>query len=289
MTDFPYKLAFIDIDDTLVGHDKRIGDLNQAAVQRLRSLGCRVVLASGRRHANMLPFYRVLGLEGFVISCQGAVARHTQTREVAHQALVPAPAAAEVTAEGLERGLTVMYWSPDGIFARQRTHWVDRYTSDCGGDPVALADVETLAGQGAPAAEKVVWGAEPGLIASLAPLLRQRYNGRLLVTVTDDFFLEFTAPAAHKAAAAAAVAARYGIDAARVLAFGDGNNDVQLLAWAGLGVAMPHGRPAARAAAKRVAPDGPAESAFARAVAEIVEQAEAAPALAVSRPLDEAA
>ena len=63
---FPCRLAAVDIDDTLVGPDKQIGEANRAAVQRLRGLGCRVVLASGRRHENILPFHRELGLDDFL-------------------------------------------------------------------------------------------------------------------------------------------------------------------------------------------------------------------------------
>ncbi len=67
---FPYALAAIDIDDTLVGPDKKIGWENRRAVEQLQSLGCRVVLASGRRHANMLPFCHELGLDDYVVSSQ---------------------------------------------------------------------------------------------------------------------------------------------------------------------------------------------------------------------------
>ena len=268
MSDFPFALAAIDIDDTLVGPDKRVGAANRAAVERLRALGCRVVLASGRRHDNLLPFCRDLGFDDFAVSCQGAVARHTASGEVVHEALLAPADAAELAADGLERGLAVMLWTADGVFARQRTKWVDRYAADCG-DPVALADVESLAGRG-PGAEKVIWAADPAVIAALAPEMAARLGGRLTTTVTDDWFLEFTSPQATKAAAVAAVAGHYGLDRRRVLAFGDGNNDVQMLAWAGLGVAMPHGRPAARAAAARVAPAGNPEDALARAVAALV-------------------
>jgi len=271
-TDFPYRLAAIDIDDTLVGPDKRVGAANRAAVQQLRGLGCRVVLASGRRHDNMLPFHRELGLEDYVVSCQGAVARHGITGEVLHEALLPVADAGEVVAEGHERGLTVMYWSADGVFARQRSRWIDKYSADCQGDPVTLLDVESLAHRGAPA-EKIVWGADPQVIAAIEPEMRRRYDGRMLVMATDECFLEFTSPAATKAAGVAAVAERFGIDRRHVLAFGDGNNDVSLLKWAGMGVAMSHGRPAARAAADRVAPDGDPESGLARAIARIVADA----------------
>ena len=54
--------------------------------------------------------------------------------------------------------------------------------------------------------------------------------------------------------------------ALRTLAFGDGNNDVELLRWAGCSFAMHHGRTSAREAARHVSPAGPPETAFARAV-----------------------
>src|SRR5687767_13295587 len=101
MDDFPYKLAAIDIDDTLVGPDKRVSAANRAAIQRLRGVGCRVVLASGRHHSNMLPFYADLGLNDFIVSSQGALARHGGNGEVLHHVTLPVHDAAEVTAEGL--------------------------------------------------------------------------------------------------------------------------------------------------------------------------------------------
>ena len=271
-TAFPFQLAAIDIDETLVGPDKRISDPNRIAIRSLRDAGCRVVLASGRRHENMLRFHRDLGLDGFLVSSQGAVARSAETSEVLHEALLPTPHAAEVTAEGLERGLTVMVWTADGVFARQRTDWVDRYTADSGGDRVTLCDVLSLVDGGAPV-EKVVWGAEPEVIPLLAPEMHRRYRSGVLMTVTEDWFLEFTSPRATKAEGVAAVANHHGIDRANVLAFGDGNNDVPMLEWAGLGVAMPHGRPSARAAAKRVAPAGDAETSLARAIETLLEGA----------------
>ena len=49
MTSFFYRLAAVDIDDTLVGQDKCISEPNRKAVQALRKLNCEVILASGRR------------------------------------------------------------------------------------------------------------------------------------------------------------------------------------------------------------------------------------------------
>ena len=267
MTSFPFKLAAVDLDDTLLGPDKRVGQPNRTALDRLTHLGCQIVLASGRRHENMLPFCRDLGLDGYVVSCQGAAARHVRTGQFLHHAPLDAVTATEVTHLGLERRVTVMYWSSQGVFASERSPWVRRYEADCT-DPVPVADVRA---QTHKPAEKVIWAAEPPLIASLAPHMARRYAGRLNVLVTDDWFLEFSSLNATKAAGVAAVARSVGIEPGEVLAFGDGNNDVAMLEWAGLGVAMSHARPAARSAADMVAPDGDPETSFARAVEGVIQ------------------
>src|SRR5947209_13944729 len=116
---FPYKLAAIDVDGTLVGPDKRICDQNRRAVQHLRDLGCRVILASGRRHENMLPYHRQLGLDSFVVSTQGAFVRDSRSAQVLHEANVSAADATYLVAEGLRRDVTVMHWSRRGVVANK--------------------------------------------------------------------------------------------------------------------------------------------------------------------------
>ncbi|WP_165219955.1 Cof-type HAD-IIB family hydrolase [Aquisphaera insulae] len=260
---FPYALAAIDIDDTLVGPDKRIGRANRRAVKRLQDLGCRVILASGRRHANMLPYCEELGLDDYVVSSHGARVEHPRTGEVLHRAWLAPEVAASLVAEGLDRGHTVMLWLEGGIFVQAETHWVDAYRQATGNDHVTVADLRTLSNQ---PAEKVTWSAVPARIAADFAELSARRDPRVYAMITDDWSLELTAAEAHKADGVAAVATSAGIPREAVLAFGDGNNDVSMLSWAGLGVAMPHGRPSARAAARVVAAHGDPESALARAV-----------------------
>jgi hydroxymethylpyrimidine pyrophosphatase-like HAD family hydrolase len=74
------------------------------------------------------------------------------------------------------------------------------------------------------------------------------------VVITTKHLLEFNAPDATKATGVAAVARHYAIEQADVIAFGDSHNDIPMLTWAGLGVAMPHALPEAHAAADVIAP-----------------------------------
>jgi len=259
---FEYALAAIDIDETLIGPDKKIGAANRRAIAELQSRGCRVVLASGRRHANMLPYCAELGLDDYVVSCQGARVQHASTGEVLHRAEVDPTSAASLVAEGLSRGFTILLWLDDQVLGQGDSRWIGKYERLCD-DPVTLVETATAASR---AAEKVVWIGEPEVVAKTDAEMKSRLGGKILTTITESWSLEFTASQADKRHGVAALALRLGVPREAVLAFGDGNNDAGMLAWAGMGVAMPHGRASAHAAARIIAPEGDPESALARGV-----------------------
>ena len=118
---FPYRLAAIDLDDTLLGRDKAISPENARAVRRLGELGVAVVLCSGRRHESMLLYHRELGLKGYVISAQGAIVRHAETGETLVHHKMSNDVAYRIVAEGDRRELTVLSYEEEGVFAPRRT------------------------------------------------------------------------------------------------------------------------------------------------------------------------
>ena len=264
-----FALAAVDIDDTLLGPDGRISAANSDAVRELLRLGVRVVLASGRSHANMLRFHRALALgDGPVVSAQGAVVRPAEGGPPWLECTIDPALVTQVTREGLERGFAVQHYRAGAIFVQRRTHWTEHDQSRNDSPQIHVDDL-LADGEGA-GVTKVIWLGEPAEIAAAAPGRVAAYAGAVTVTHTDPPYLEFYAPDASKGAALALVAERLGVPRERVLAFGDGNNDAPMLAWAGLGVAMPHAREAARRAAAFVGPHGDPETALARAVRAVV-------------------
>src|SRR5262245_34490205 len=121
-----FAIAAIDLDDTLVGRDGAISPANAEAVRRLVAMGTRVLLASGRSHANMLPFHRHLGLPaGPIISAQGAVAQDSHSGAVWFEVPIPTAEVAEVTRDGHANGFAVQHYRPTGIHAAMRTQWTE--------------------------------------------------------------------------------------------------------------------------------------------------------------------
>jgi HAD superfamily hydrolase (TIGR01484 family) len=117
--------------------------------------------------------------------------------------------------------------------------------------------------------QKLIWTTARERIATYTPAMQEKFQGRLYVVNTEHEMLEFLHPQANKALAAQVLARKLGIPREKVAAFGDGNNDVPLLEWAGISVAMAHGRESARKAAKMVSPPGPPATAVARALQQI--------------------
>lgn len=263
-----YRLAAIDIDDTLVGPDKLISEPNRRAVALLRQFGVRVLLASGRSHDNMLQFHRLLGLDDYMVSVQGALVKHAETDEVLYERPISEAITRRLISEGAELGVTVLCFGHQGVYAQGQDHWTHAYQHDSNAGAVQIVDL--VAGLPERTALKLIWAADPERIDALASEAATRYEGLLEMCITNPYYLEFNHPEATKAAGVGAVASRYGVMPEQVMAFGDGNNDVALLQWAGLAVAMSHGRESAKAVASFISPVGDPAASFARAVAEIL-------------------
>ena len=263
---FPYRLAAIDIDGTLLGPVSHLGAENIAAVAKLKKHGTRVVLASGRCHNNIIGFHKELNLEGPIISSQGAQVKIVESGRIIREHHMPAGLAAEVVAEGSRLGMTLVYYRSEGIYICGRNSNTDLYHSRGLDDLIIHGPLETLAGD---TPLKIIWMGSPEQIIAISPEIELRYRGWAETVVTFPEYLEFLALGVSKAVALEAVASYYGIDRSEIMAFGDGNNDISMLQWAGLGVAMSESTQGARDAADMVAPVGESGSSLARAVDEI--------------------
>ncbi len=217
----------------------------------------------------MLRFHRLLGLEGPIISCQGALARNAESGDILHRHLMYADLAAQVVQDGTERGITQMVYNINDTFAREQTPFTDLYEFRTGSKVTLKGDLTRLAGD---TPQKIIWVCDAQVAQTLLPVQQAQYAGRLEILISDPEYLEFMGHGVSKAVGLEAVARHYGIKQEETLAVGDGNNDVTMIRWAGLGVAMDHARPSAQAVADLIAPLGDPRSSFARAVELILAQ-----------------
>jgi Cof subfamily protein (haloacid dehalogenase superfamily) len=261
---FPYRLAAIDIDDTLVGPDKQVSQANKDAIARLLAAGCRVVLASGRAHHSMAIYQQRLGLDDYVVSSQGALVIHPASGHQLWRRAVAPPMAARLLARGRAEGFDVLLATDEGFVAAPSSPWVVHNFAER--DGTLRVEPRDLDAEVQQAPLKVLWFGETDAVHAWAVTMTAELGAEAEVVITTRHLLEFNAPDATKATGVAAVARHYDIAREHVITFGDSHNDVPMLRWAGLGVAMPHALPEAHAAADLIAPEADPEHALAVAI-----------------------
>lgn len=260
------RLAVLDIDGTLTGHDGQVSQTNRLAVRRLRDRGLEVVLASGRNQANMMPYHAALDLSTPLVSVNGAVV--AEPAGLVRSAIcLPADSVQRLTLEGHASNLAVLHYRPEGVLL-ERPNAQTRYDETRGVQPHTRVDNLLVRPDGV---LKVIWVGSPDLVDAQTVRAGQTFSSQAAIYPTEPGYLEFVASRVSKAAGLQLLVAEMGLSASQVIAFGDGNNDVQMLDWAGLGVAMGHASPAARAAANVVGPEGPVDTALSRAIEMVFE------------------
>src|SRR5207249_4495363 len=147
-TGFPFRLAAIDLDGTLLGPDKAISEQNAAAVRRLSKNGAQVIIASGRRHQISIRFQRQLQLNGPIIACQGGLIRDGESGNVIEAHFLPQTVAREIASEAEKIGVQVIYYHLDHLYVPERNNrWIDLYESRVGERAEPLPDLSQLDGR----------------------------------------------------------------------------------------------------------------------------------------------
>lgn len=250
------KLVAIDLDGTLLdSRTHAISPFNMVQVQRVAALGHQVVLASGRAYHTIAAFALELGLADStpLIAYNGALIRTLDDKTLQHAPL-PAEASERIVHFCAAEGYHLNLYLNDQLYVREETKWSRLYQRRTGSVPQVTHDLTQFDGE---RPTKLLLIDEPDVTDQLREAFVKEYGDSLYITKTDVEYLEFMAPEVSKGRALARVAQELGIARADCIAFGDSFNDIPMLEWAGIGIAMGNAHSSAKEAASRVAP--PAE------------------------------
>ena len=211
-----------------------------------------IVLASGRRWATIDAFAREIGLppQSPIIAYNGAMIR-THTGETWFHQPLPPDAAQTIVAFCAAHGHHLNYYLNDELYVRDDTPWARLYRKRTGSIPHVVGDLSRFDGK---QPTKLLLIDTPETTNRLLAYSRTEFGDTVYVTKTEDEYLEFMDPRVNKGVALAETARRSGLDAHDCVAFGDSYNDLPMLEWAGLAIAMENGRSELKAIADRIAP-----------------------------------
>lgn len=253
-----YRLLAFDYDGTTAEDGALPGPRVSAAVAEALAAGVRVVLATGRSYISAARYAAALGLTDPIICFQGAMVKTLAGEpETLLAEPLPRDPSREVLAFAEERRLDLTLYSEETLYhvhLRYPQSFYERWF----GLPMQRAESFTeacrqMAARGQHALKGLFIG-EPQESDRLIDELQTRFGDRLSVVRSHPRFCEVLSPRATKGQALAFLARRFGIAQAETVAVGDSGNDISMIRWAGLGVAMGNASPDVLAAADWVAP-----------------------------------
>lgn len=248
-----YRMIALDLDGTIVGPDMRVSPGVRRALHQAQDAGVRVVLASGRPFEEMRVFARDLGIHEPLICYQGAVVQDPSTEEIYLHVGVPLDLAREFVHLAREQGWDHCLFLDSRLYTERVTSRV-RFYAEYSPVGVGLYPVDDLLAILSHEPTKLVVTVDAEHGAAVNDVLQARFSERLRIMRSFPCFVEATNLAASKGQALALVVEMLGVSRAETMAVGDQDNDADMVAWAGLGVAMGNATSAVRSVADWVAP-----------------------------------
>lgn len=255
------RLLVLDLDGTVVGEDNCITPAVKSAIQAVQQQGIQVAIATGRMYRSALRFYQELALTLPLLSYQGAWIQDPHTGQ-RHRHWPVAPERALELLDYFEQAdlrphLSIHFYLDDQLYVQEMRPDTDQYAKRTLIEPIVVDDLRTVLDQTQVAPTKVLAVSEdPGIVETMLFTLQKRYRrNELYLTRSAPIYFEATNPQVNKGVAVQYLAEEVlGLTPAQVVAIGDNYNDLEMLQYAGVGIAMGNAPLAVQQQADWVAP-----------------------------------
>ena len=233
-----------------------------AALRAARAAGLDVIVVTGRMVQSVRRFLEPAELDEPVICYQGAVVADAEGKWLRHEP-IPLELAREAIGllEGAGEGLNV--YVDDELYVSRITQGSRDYA---GFQHLVIHEVGDLLAWLDQPPTKLVCVGDPAELDQVEVRMKEHFADRLYISKSLPFFLEFAAAGVTKGAGLDFLAAHMGFTREQTIAFGDGENDVELVEWAGYGIAVENAHARVKAVADWVCP-----SAEEQGVAQVLE------------------
>lgn len=233
------KLIALDLDGTLTNDEKIITPHTMHSLMQAQRHGVRLCLASGRPPYGMRPLAEQLQLSeygGFLICYNGAHVEECATGRVLVEQQLDATFLQELREWQQKTGLTLMTYHDSHIYTEQPENSYVHIS--CRNNKMEVVKVDNFATDAPRPINKCLMVGSPETVRQWETALQQAFEGRLNILHSTPYFIECLPPRIDKGLALEALLPLIGVRREELMACGDSFNDIGMLQYAGIGVAM---------------------------------------------------
>jgi len=248
-----YRLVFCDFDRTVATRQFTVNPAVRRAMQGVIDANAWITIATGRGYQTLRPYLDGVPVNAPFVLCNGGLILEPHTLEPLHLQPMPLPLAHALARLAQAEGFTIWFYIDDLQTMLDNQTEDGRFVLRRDGSVVSEV-LDPVAALSAPPHKAVAVAASDEGTEDLIALMQRVAGDQGRVIASRPRMVEIILPGISKARGLAWVAKHLGVARDEVLAIGDADNDVEMVEWAGLGVAMGNATPAVKAVADWIAP-----------------------------------
>lgn len=234
-----YKAIALDLDGTLKSSKKQILPETKRMIIELAKRGVIIILASGRPTYGMAEEAEALELSslgGYVLSFNGARVVDQKSKRVIYERTYSSKLAHQVYLRAKEYKLAALSYINDTIISEDTDDEYVQQEAELNNMPMKA--VESFVKSVNQDVNKVLLTGQPEYIEKILTSFKEPFSNKLDVYRSMPYFIEVMDKGVDKASSLSVILKSLDIKQEELVAFGDGYNDLTMLRYAGLGVAM---------------------------------------------------
>lgn len=232
------KLVAIDIDGTLIDDNLEVGVKTKKKIKELIDKDILVTLVTGRTYRSSKQFSHMLGIELPLVVYNGGLIINSQTKEVLYEKKIPLEESKNIIKCAEDKGIYVKAYVDDVLYIEK----MDKRTKDF----ISHHKVEWVE-LGQPLSEGLSAGTNLIVTISEDINMKELYRSidtkESVKTMSTPYSIEFIPESVSKGEGIKFLANKYGITREEILAIGNSLNDLAMIEYAGIGIAMKNSDP----------------------------------------------
>ena len=236
-----FDLLVLDVDGTLHNSHREISDATKNALIEAQKRGKTIAIASGRSIAGIRQTASAISLEeygGYVIAYNGTTVINCKTGECIYNQTLPADLIAPVYEEAAKLQVAIMAYRDSAKEIIVAGGVTDYVAADAAASCVTIRETEQFVKELSFPINKIFVSGEPDKMKEVERILQRKFGSVLNVFRSDPYYVELLPKYTDKGVAVDKLVKYMDITKERVMCVGDSNNDLPMLRYAGMGVAM---------------------------------------------------
>ena len=255
------QMVITDMDETFMYEGGIVPEENVRALKEAQEKGVRVLACTGRSWAMCGYLVRSFGFDQYAVTSNGAATIDIQTGQMFDPCVVEPRFVEPIVQAALLDGCKVDLFCGAWIHTctEHKGRWLQKAEDACAGRPLEERikvkqwdSMEEMLSRSREQTELIRVEVEVG--APVPPHVAQTMEelGEFHLSVSYPGHWDICNPKAGKEVAAQRLARQFGIEREHIMAIGDSSNDIGMIRWAGLGIAMDNAVPEVKAAADAI-------------------------------------